>query len=162
MRHARKDSDFDEPYYRDAYPTESDARSDEDDEPIAIHSGISMPVWKTPNAPSAHSRKSDSSGTLFSGISDPTDRPIDLSLSDLDLVDSPEDSDTSGEVHATILSEKPIKLSLWRKFKGIVGRYVPGFSDESSLLRLNLYLGGALLVVAVTIVILVLIINPGA
>lgn len=162
MQHKHQLSDFRNEPDEENFIYGFNDSTEEEDAPIPIHTGKSMPVWKTPSV------MNDVPEDHLSPSSDDDDaRGFSLAKHPLpdysDLEDSAE-SDFSGDsapIKATILSEKPSKPSLWRMFTAFVARYVPSsFSDESFVFRLNLYLGGIGLAVALIILVVVLLTRP--
>lgn len=139
-----------------------DSQPEDDDSPIMIRSGVSVPVWKTPSTlqdQPKEPRPRFSDATADSGIPENVaDTLSDFSdLEELGETDPPVDP---VRAHAAIISEKPVKLSIWKRFTGFVSRYAPDFADESAILRFNLYLGGAAFLLAVVILVVVLATSP--
>ncbi|MBN1891767.1 MAG: hypothetical protein JW780_03230 [Clostridiales bacterium] len=162
MQHKHQLSDFRDQTDEDAFLYGFNDSAEEEDAPIPIHTGKSMPVWKTPSVLQDRSEEQlslSSDDHDDSGSAKATHPPSDYSdLEDLDESDLFEDS---APIKATIISERPSKPSLWKIFTAFVARFIPSsFSDESFIFRLNLYLGGIGLAVALIILVVILVTRP--
>lgn len=165
MQHKHKLSDFRDTSDGDKflYGFGDQFAEEPEDEPIAIHSGMSMPVWKTPSV--LNERPAEASGpvSLHPVEADPAfpdsgNKSAEFAdFEDADLSDYDEDLPSA---KATILFEKPMAPSLWKRFTSFVSRYMPAISDESSIQRLNIYLGATAFFVALVILIVVLVTRP--
>ncbi len=162
MQHKHTLSDFKEKTGDGSFIYGFDSQPEEEDRPITIRSGVSMPVWKTPSVLQEH--PADSSPRYSDGLRIDSGK-IDSAnvMSDFSDLEDPEETNPAVDLNharAAILSEKPVKLSFWKRFTSFVARYIPSFSDESSLLRFNLYLGGAAFFIAIIILVVVLVTRP--
>ncbi len=163
MQHKRKISDISDGTEDGTFMYGFDDLNEAEDEPISIRTGLSMPAWKTPSTIHAYSSEAVTerpiSPTLIESVSPDTDSlPVDFF--EFERPEEPEASFSADDARAAIRKERPVRISVWKRFTAWVERLIPSFTDESFLSRLNLYLGGLAFVIVLIIFVVVLFVLP--
>ena len=113
-----------------------DSQPEDDDSPIMIRSGVSVPVWKTPSTlqdqPKRTAAVSDATANGAFSIAD--------TLSDFPIWKNWETVRGHRFGRTRPSFPKTGETLDLETFYGFVSRYAPGFADESAILQFNLYL----------------------
>lgn len=163
MQHKHKLSDYREETEGGTFIYGFDSHTEEEDEPISIQTGLSLPAWKTPSIIQECSSEAKTNHSAIPSKIDSLSTDTESIIADFSEFEESEKADytySSADARAAIISEKPVRISLWKRFTSLVSRFIPSFADESFLSRLNYYLGGVAFVIVLIIFVIVLIIHP--
>ncbi len=138
-------------------------QSETEDEPISIQPGLSMPAWKTPSAthvpPSGAQKEQPIRPNIIDSVSTDSD-VISAEFPEFGLIEESERDYTAADARAAIRKERPVRISVWKRFTAWVENFFPSFADEAFLSRFNMYLGVLALALVVIIFLVVFIIRP--
>lgn len=163
MQHKRKMSDIYEGTESSAVEYGYDSLNEPEDEPISIQTGLSMPAWKTPSLIQEYSPPANAERSVRPTGTDAASLDTEIFTTEFPEFEQPEEpqfSYSAADARAAIRKERPIRISVWKRFKAWVERLLPSFADESFLSRLNMYLGGLAFVFVLIIFVVVLIFRP--
>lgn len=149
MRHSKNTAE--QPYYSLDEPIVGED-TDQEDPPISVVHGASLPVWKTPSVLPDSDKSARRTSSVFGNT--PSGNNAQDSLSE--YFPSASEVDYQEIPNARILTEQDSNISWWKRLTSLVAQYSPISLDESEIDRLNLILCGSGVLIALVIFIYII------